>query len=391
MSAAASSSKTGYLSHELYFWHDSGLETYEPSFEPRGSQESPESKRRFHSLVQVTSLADTLIAVKPREASDEEILRFHTEEYLKRVKDVSDGPIGGRIGHELHISHGGYRIANLSLGGVLAAVEAAFAGTISNAYCLVRPPGHHADRDGGHGFCVFSNVSLAAAHAIAKLGAKRVAVVDWDVHHGNGTEQHFWGSDQVLFVSLHQDKLYPLNTGGVESVGEGAGRGFNLNIPLPPGSGFGAYEYAFQQVVLPALHAHRPDIILVSSGFDCSFLDPLGRMMLTSDCFRSMTRMLKGAAEELCGGKLVMAHEGGSARASAARARCERTSPRAVKTWGCQRGDDACWASWSESCTSYVTTPPVVSYAPLQAATARCTCPTAASRCWRSCLATRQA
>jgi acetoin utilization deacetylase AcuC-like enzyme len=134
--------------------------------------------------VKVSKLDDILVPVKPRYATDEEILRFHTTEYLDRVKRISSAPIGGQVGHELHISHGGFDIASLSLGGVLAAVEDVMAGKVQNAYTLVRPPGHHAEADSGHGFCLFSNVSLAAAHAIAKLGAKRVAIVDWDVHHG---------------------------------------------------------------------------------------------------------------------------------------------------------------------------------------------------------------
>lgn len=184
--APVAARKTGYIWHERYFWHDSGLESSVPSFEPRGSQESPETKRRIHSLFNVTSLPDVLVQVKPRKATDEEILRFHTPEYLARVKEISALPIGGQVGHELHCGHGGYEIANLSLGGVLAAVEAVFTGAADNAFALVRPPGHHAERDSGHGFCFFSNISLAADHAIKTLGAKRVAIIDWDVHHGNG-------------------------------------------------------------------------------------------------------------------------------------------------------------------------------------------------------------
>jgi len=151
---------------------------------------------------------------------------------------------------------------------------------------------------------------LAADHALQALGARRVAIIDIDVHHGNGTEEHFWASDKALFISLHQDRLYPVNTGQVDRVGAGAGHGYNLNVPLPPGCGWGAYEYAFNRVVLPALRAYRPDLVLVSCGFDASFLDPLGRMMLTSESFRRMTRSLREAAEELCHGRLVMVHEG---------------------------------------------------------------------------------
>lgn len=138
-----------------------------------------------------------------------------------------------------------------------------------------------------------------------------MCVCSWVEIAGNGTEAHFYGSNEVLFMSLHQDKLYPLDTGGVERVGEGAGLGYNLNIPLPPGSGWGAYKAAFKRIILPALHAFKPDLILVSSGFDCAFLDPLGRMMLTSENFASMTKYLMEAAAELCHGRLVIAHEGG--------------------------------------------------------------------------------
>ena len=175
----------------------------------------------------------------------------------------------------------------------------------------MRPPGHHADADQGHGFCCFNNVAIAAAHAIAALELRRVAVVDYDVHHGNGTEGSFYSRDDVLFVSLHQDRLYPLDTGDVDRVGEGAGRGYNLNVPLPPGSGVGAYKDAFARVVMPALEAFRPDLILVSSGFDPSFLDTLGRMLLRAEDFAWMARQLCDAADRLCGGRIVFSHEGG--------------------------------------------------------------------------------
>ena len=218
---------------------------------------------------------------------------------------------GGRLDHELHIGPRGAEIARLSLGGVLAAVDAVLDGTVDNAYCLVRPPGHHAEADGGHGFCVFSNVSLAAAHAIEARGLQRVAIVDWDVHHGNGSEAHMYNRNDCLFISLHQDGLYPLGGGAVTRSGAGAGAGYNINIPLPPGSGFGAYDDAFARIVLPALRAYKPQLILVSCGFDASFLDPLGRMLLTANDFRRLTAQLRAAADELCGGRLVLAHEGG--------------------------------------------------------------------------------
>ena len=185
--------RVGWVVHEKYYWHDSGLESYTPWFEPRGSNESSDTKRRFANLVEVTPLVDELVRVKPRIASDGEILRFHTAEYLEGVKKISSQHAGGMIGHEMHIGPRGFEIAALSLGGVLVAVEEVMAGRLNSAYALVRPPGHHAERDTGMGFCCFSNVSLAAIHAIETCGARRVAILDWDVHHGELTfHNHHW-------------------------------------------------------------------------------------------------------------------------------------------------------------------------------------------------------
>ena len=304
--------RTGWVTHERYYWHDSGLEGPScPHMQPRPSSETAESKRRLANLVAASPLGDALTPIKPRLATDAEICLVHTPEYLARMKAVS-GSGGGYVGHELHCGPGGFAIAALSCGGVLAAMEATLGGAVDNAYALVRPPGHHAERDRGHGFCMVDNVAVAAEVALrAPHSLQRVAIVDIDVHHGNGPEQAFYGRSDVLYVSLHQDGLYPLDTGGTEASGEGAGKGFNVNIPLPPGCGIGAYAAAFDRVVEPALRAFKPQLILVSCGFDASFLDPLGRMLLTSDGFRELTRRLRVCAEELCGGRLVMCHEGG--------------------------------------------------------------------------------
>jgi acetoin utilization deacetylase AcuC-like enzyme len=185
------------------------------------------------------------------------------------------------------------------------------AGEVANAYALVRPPGHHATRSGAMGFCLFANAALAGRAALDDLGLGRVAFVDWDVHHGNGTQDVFWEDPRALTLSIHQDGCFPPDSGHVGEIGAGAGEGFNINVPLPPGSGLGAYAAAFDRVVLPALHAYKPDLIIVPSGFDAGGHDPLGRMMLHSDAYRDMTRKLMTAADELCGGRIVMSHEGG--------------------------------------------------------------------------------
>lgn len=301
---------TQFLWHELFAWHDSSLESYAPFVQPHGSNESAESKRRLKNLVELTPLP--LAHVRPRApATDEQLLRIHTPRYLAQVKAVSASLTGGMVGHEMHLGPRGFEIAALAAGGVVGAVEDVLQGRARNAYCLVRPPGHHAEADAGHGFCCFNNVGIAAAHALSALGLSRVAVVDYDVHHGNGTEAQFFDRSDLLFISLHQDRLYPTTTGDVTAVGEGAGRGYNLNVPLPPGSAIGAYRDAFDRVVLPALRAFRPELILVSSGFDPSFLDTLGRMLLRACDFGELARRLVAAADELCSGRIVFSHEGG--------------------------------------------------------------------------------
>lgn len=274
-------------------------------------------------------MKDCLVRVKARKAEVEEVLRFHTMEYVSKVKALSDGQ-GGDAGDCARFSKGGYEIALYAVGGVLAAVEAILTdddqSRVENAYCLVRPPGHHAERDQGMGFCIFNNIVLGVEHARViwnksmRLNTQgknmRVAVVDFDVHHGNGTQQAFWDDPDTLFISLHQDSNYPLHTGYINEVGGPAsqnndGTNTTINIPLPPGSGKGAYEYAFDKVVIPALRRFSPDMIFVSSGFDASYADPLAAMLLSAEDYRIMTRKLMDLSDEICDGRLLFSHEGG--------------------------------------------------------------------------------
>ncbi len=199
----------------------------------------------------------------------------------------------------------------LAAGGCMSAVDAVMDGRVDNAYALVRPPGHHAEPDLGRGFCIFLNTGLAAMHAREVRGLERVAIVDWDVHHGNGAQKAFWRDPTVLTISLHQAGYYPPDSGHVEDIGEGEGEGFNINVPLPPGSGAGAYIAALERVVAPALRAHRPELILVASGLDANAMDPLAHMMVHSAAYKQMTRILMDVAAEVCEGRLVMCHEGG--------------------------------------------------------------------------------
>lgn len=306
--------KTGWNFHELYLWHDTGAAAqFFPAsltVEPGEHAENAETKRRFRNLMEVSGLTDQLASVKSVPVDEDDLALFHTRDYIRRIKALSDDR-GGDASYLTPFGRGSYEIACLAAGGTFALMDKVLSGELQNGYALVRPPGHHAESDNGMGFCLFGNVPVAILKSRKKHRFERVATVDWDVHHGNGTQAAFWTDPNVLTISLHQERLYPHDSGDREERGAGAGYGYNLNVPLPAGCGHGAYIAAFEQVVLPALTAYRPDLIVVPSGFDASGADPLGRMMLHSDTYRAMTRMLMEAAGDLCGGRLVMSHEGG--------------------------------------------------------------------------------
>lgn len=309
------SRRTGWVWHERYAWHDTGTAAGVPPaggyLEPYRNFESPESKARFAGLVEVSGLIDDLTIVKGRLATLEELARVHTTEYIGRIRQLSDIG-GGDAGDGMTpFGRGSFEIASLAVGGVINAVDAVMRGEVDNAYALVRPPGHHAERDRGRGYCLFSNVGVSIEHARATYGLERIAIVDYDVHHGNGAQWIFWEDPGVLKLSIHQDRLFPQESGSLDERGAGDGEGYVINVPLPGGSGDGAYVKTMEKVVAPALRAYRPELIMVSSGFDPSALDPLGRMTVTADGFRKMANHLVDLAEELCDGRIVFSHEGG--------------------------------------------------------------------------------
>lgn len=310
----ATSTRTGFVFEEIYMWHHTGAAAglIPPGLtvEPGQHGENPETKRRFRNLLEVSGLLDQLVRIKAEPVDEAYLAQFHTREYIARIRELS-AQGGGDAGEITPFGTGSYEIALLSAGGVKCAIEAVVNRQIDNAYALVRPPGHHAEPDRGRGFCIFGNIALAVMYARARLGVGRVAIVDWDVHHGNGTELAFYEQRDVLTISLHQDNFYPNDSGHLERNGSGAGLGYNINVPLPPGSGVGAYQHAFERVVIPALYKFRPELIVIASGFDASGVDPFGRMMMHSEGYRGLTRMLLQAAGDLCGGRIVAAHEGG--------------------------------------------------------------------------------
>jgi acetoin utilization deacetylase AcuC-like enzyme len=302
---------TGLVHDERYFWIELGSYLpLGPYAQPFPAMDSPEGKRRILNLLRASGIMPHLREIKPEMATEEQLTRFHTKDYVARVQALSND-YGGVVGDYTAICAGGYDIARLAVGGCIAACDAVLTGEADNAFALVRPCGHHAEKNRGRGFAVFSNVALAVLDARQKHRIARAAVVDWDVHHGNGTQWAFYEDPSVLTISVHQDRLYPVESGAIEERGAGAGRGYNINIPLPPGSGHAAYVETIKRVVVPALQAFKPEVIVVASGFDANVLDPLGHMLCYSETYREMAALLMNVAAEVCGGRLVVCLEGG--------------------------------------------------------------------------------
>ena len=309
---------TAFVFHELYLWHETGRAALEvPAgllVQPDTHIENPEAKRRIKNLLDVCGMSDILRTTKPRAATENEVRKLHAPDYIARIKQLSDSG-GGNAGenalHDAPFGRGSYDIAMLAAGGAIVTAEEVMHGRADNGYALVRPPGHHARPNAGMGFCIFNNAAIAIRALLDNSPAVRIAHLDWDVHHGNGTQEMFYEESRVLTISIHQDNSYPQNSGAIKDTGAGAGKGYNINLPLPPGCGNDVYIALMEEIILPAIVAHKPDIITVSCGLDAAATDPLGRMMLTADGYRRMTRALLDTAESLCGGKVAMFHEGG--------------------------------------------------------------------------------
>ncbi len=310
----ATKTATGFVYHELYAWHENGnfagFMPYGNPVQPYVHAEHQETKRRIRNLLEVSGLLADLVPIEPRAATKEEICRFHEPAYYEKIKSQNDQYLS-ETGFFTPMGRGSFEIACLAAGGVIAAADAVLDGRVRNAYALVRPPGHHALADSGFGFCIFGNAAIAGMHLLEARGLERIAFVDWDVHHGNGTQAAFWDNPAALTISVHQDNCFPPDSGHIEETGAGAGTGYNINIPLPPGSGVGAYTAAFERIVVPALQKFKPQFIIVPSGFDAGAHDPLGRQMLTGGAYRNLAAQLMRVADDVCDGRLVMCHEGG--------------------------------------------------------------------------------
>jgi acetoin utilization deacetylase AcuC-like enzyme len=308
---------TAFFWDERCFWHTGGTYAFTlpvgglvQPLAAGGLPENPETKRRLKALMDVTGLTHDLAAQTAEPVTHTDLLRVHPEGFLKEFKALSDSG-GGEIGLRTPFVRGGFETAALSAGLAKQALFDVLRGKARNAYALSRPPGHHCLPDWPNGFCLLANIAIAALAARAAGLARRIAVVDWDVHHGNGTEAIFIDDPDTLTISLHQEHNYPVDTGDADVTGNGAGEGANMNIPLPPGAGHATYLLAMDRLVLPALARFQPEVILVACGYDAAAIDPLGRMLATADTFRQMTRRIMAAADDLCGGRLVLVHEGG--------------------------------------------------------------------------------
>jgi acetoin utilization deacetylase AcuC-like enzyme len=310
---------TAFYFDEKCLWHTAGEHAlilpvggYVQPPSGGGHAESPESKRRLKNLMDVSGLSAALDIKSAPPATREDMLRIHPASYIETFKRLSDAG-GGNAGIYSPFGSGSFEIAALSAGLAKRAVSEVLTGVHPNAYSLSRPPGHHCLPEQSMGFCLLSNIPIAVEAARAEHGLGKVAILDWDVHHGNGTQAVYYERGDTLTVSIHQEGCFPPGQGLAEERGAGAGMGANLNIPLLPGGGHRAYMDAMELLVLPAIRAFAPEMIVIASGFDANAFDPLSRMQAHSGTFRLMTRQVMALAADICGGRVVGVHEGGYA------------------------------------------------------------------------------
>lgn len=285
---------------------------YHPDYLKHTMAGHPENAQRLMAIMKMLKKEGILEATKsiaPRKAKIAEIEYVHSAHYIDRVKSLCERG-GGYLDPDTYVLPSSFEIALLAAGGVLAAADAVIDGKVKNALALVRPPGHHALRDRGMGFCIFNNIAIAAKYAQKKYGLKKVLIVDWDVHHGNGTQDIFYCDPSVLFVSFHQYPHYP-GTGGSDETGEGDGKGFTLNFPLSWGSEAKDFLRIFNDILIPRVKDFSPEIVFISAGFDAHIDDPLNSLRLTASDFGKFTDIVGEIAKNSAEGRIVSVLEGG--------------------------------------------------------------------------------
>lgn len=295
---------------------------YDPVFLAHTLRHHPENHTRLEAvmaLLRESGELDRLISLPFAPATPSQLCAAHVDAYVDLVKQLSARG-GAMLGPDTYINAASFQAASSAAGAAIAAARAVLAGDVDRAFALVRPPGHHAFADHGEGFCLFNNIALAAGYALGDAPAEdsrprppsleRVMIVDWDVHHGNGTQSIFYEDPRVLFVSIHQLPLYPLS-GRVDEIGAGAGRGSTVNVPFPPGVGDEGYARALDEIVVPLARRYRPQLLLMSAGFDAHWVDELAGMRVSLRGFARIVDVLCRLSEELCEGRLVAVLEGG--------------------------------------------------------------------------------
>ena len=294
--------RTGYVYDDRYLLHDPG------SWHP----ERPDRLKAIQASLKDSGVLELLIQIKPYPAPLAWVERLHDPDYIRRFQEACQRGQEIFEVQDCGISPESYEIALLAAGGVMAAADAIMGDKADNAFCAVRPPGHHAERARALGFCFFNNVALGVVYLLENFGLERVAIVDWDVHHGNGTQHLFEADPRVFYLSLHEDPQYCYpGTGYRREEGKGPGKGFTLNLPFPPHSGDEEYLEALRNEGLPRLRQFAPQFVMISAGFDAHAKDPLAQMHLTRSGYREMTRLVLDLAQESAGGRLITVLEGG--------------------------------------------------------------------------------
>ncbi len=272
----------------------------------------PESYRRLQALYEVLEAPNMMgkfTEIEPRYATYAELEMVHERPYIDLVADTAGKDLCSLDADTITTAET-YDVARLAVGGLCRAVDSVADGEVENALALIRPPGHHAEAGEALGFCIFNNVAIAAKYALAKHGFGRILIVDWDLHHGNGTQNAFYDDPRVLYCSTHQSPGYP-GTGRIDEIGTGKGRGYTVNIPLRGGAGTAHYVKVFRRLIVPIAMKYRPDLVLVSAGFDIYNRDPLGEMKVTPAGFAYLTRILMNVADACADGRIVLSLEGG--------------------------------------------------------------------------------
>jgi acetoin utilization deacetylase AcuC-like enzyme len=291
--------RTGIVKGDIFLKHIPG----------EGCPDTPERLQSIYSMLDDPDMQDVFVDILPQKAEQADILLFHTPEYVEKIAETRGKDLIAFTA-DTHACEDTFDAALYATGGLLTAISQVAADNLANAFALIRPPGHHAEKSRAMGYCLFNHVVLGAIFAQKRLKLGRILIIDWDIHHGNGTQHAFQRDPTVLFFSVHQAGLFP-GTGSFTDTGSGAGEGYTINLPIPKGYGDAEYAAIFELLLAPVAAQFAPELILVSAGFDTHLDDPMGGMRLTAEGFAGMTASIKKLADTVCGGKFVISLEGG--------------------------------------------------------------------------------